>query len=516
MKYEAEIQWKSALSLLLVGCGVILYSYWDTFGRLFALWNDVEGEYAHGWLIIAVVLFLVWDKRHTLSRMQPRLDIRPVVMLPFFGFLWLLGSLVDVNLVQVISVLLIMMLFIWFALGYGIAKELVFAMLFVFFATPVWLPLQMPFQVITVHAVHQMLMLMDIPVIRDGYLLTIPEGSFAVLEACSGLRYFLVAFALSTLFSYLNFYRFKIRLLYVLLFLMASLLANWLRVFVVIYAGHLTQMEHPYIHDHANLGWYIFLVMVALLYWFGYKYLTKWDVMPTEKEQKTAPVATNTLFRSQPTKVTVLLLASLLLIVPPALSDYLRSNTPAPLSNIEMPDIAGWAMLSESPEPLVLPDYKGADLTIGTVYQGATAGVQAAVAYYSSSKPGASLIDYANRIADGESWLQLTSERDYLQLSGHVKEVTIRSGAGSDRIVWYWYRVGGRVSTEKYQAKLFEVVGILTGRPDGALIMISAGYDVHPDDARRMLSSFYEEASAGLNGFVDELADGAIGSKANG
>ncbi|MCF6218091.1 MAG: EpsI family protein [Gammaproteobacteria bacterium] len=513
MKYEAKIQWKSALSLLLVGCGAILYSYWDTFSRLFALWNDVEGEYAHGWLIIAVVLFLVWDKRHSLPRMQPRLDIRPVIIIPFVGFFWLLGSLVDVNLVQVLSALLIMMLFVWFALGYSITKELLFAMLFIFFATPVWLPLQMPFQVITVHAVHQMLMLAGIPVIRDGYLLTIPEGSFAVLEACSGLRYFLVAFALSTLFSYLNFYSFKIRLLYVLLFLMASLLANWLRVFVVIYAGHLTQMEHPYIHDHANLGWYIFLVMVALLYWFGYKYLAKWDVVPAETEQKTAPVITNALFTSQPTKVAVLSLALVLLIAPPALSDYLRSNISMPLSNAEMPDIAGWATLSESPEQLVLPDYKGADFTIGTVYQGATSDVQAAVAYYSSSKPEASLIDYANHIVDGENWSQLTSEKDYSLLSGHVKEVTIRSGAGGERLAWYWYRIGGRVSAEKYQAKLFEVFGILTGRSDGALIIISAGYDVHPDEARSVLSSFYEEANAGLNGFVDGLASG---SKANG
>ncbi len=516
MKYEAEIQWKSALSLLLIGCGAILYSYWDTFGRLFALWNDVEGEYAHGWLIIAVVLFLVWDKRHTLSRMQPRLDIRPVALIPFFGFFWLLGSLVDTNLVQVVSVLLIMMLFVWFSLGYKVTKELLFAMLFIFFATPAWLPLQMPFQVITVHAVHQMLMLAGIPVIRDGYLLTIPEGSFAVLEACSGLRYFLVAFALSTLFSYLNFYSFKIRLLYVLLFLMASLLANWLRVFVVIYAGHLTQMEHAYIQDHANLGWYIFLVMVALLYWFGYKYLAKWDTVPTEKEQETVPVATGRLLTSQPTKAAALLLVSVLLITPPVLSDYLRSNNQIPLSNVNMPDIEGWAMPSEFPKQLLLPDYKGADFTIGAVYQGATADVQAAVAYYSSSKPGARLIDYTNRIADGANWSQLTSEKDYSRLSVHVKEVTIRSGTGGDRLAWYWYRVGGRVSTEKYQAKLFEVLGVLTGRPDAALIVISAGYDVNPDEARSILTSFYEEANAGLNSFVDELANEMEGLKPNG
>ena len=141
MKCEAEIQWKGAVSVLLLSFGLIFYSYWDTFAHLFSQWNNVDnGEYAHGWLIVAVVVYLIWDKRLVLAKMQPRLDFRPVVLLPIIGFLWLIGALIDTNLLQIISVILILMLSVWFALGYRVAKVLLFAMLFIFFATPVWLP----------------------------------------------------------------------------------------------------------------------------------------------------------------------------------------------------------------------------------------------------------------------------------------------------------------------------------------------------------------------------------------
>ena len=507
MKCEAEIQWKGAISVLLLSFGLIFYSYWDTFEHLFSLWSDFDnGEYAHGWLIVAVVVYLVWDKRLVLARMQPRLDFRPVVFFPFIGLFWLIGALIDTNLLQIISVILILMLSVWFALGYRVAKELLFAMLFIFFATPVWLPLQTIFQTFTVHAVYQMLVVMDIPVIRDGYLLTIPEGSFAVLEACSGLRYFLVAFALSTLFSYLNFYRFKIRLLYVLLFLMASLLANWLRVFVVIYAGHLTQMEHPYIHDHANLGWYIFLVMIVGLYWFGYKYLPKWDVPPPEKEKR--PERGSGQFMTVPAKGAALLLVLTLLVAPPVLSAYLGGSVKALPDGLNMPDMGEWVVLPASPSELLLPDYKLADLTIGAAYQGRLETVQAAVSFYSSSRRGVSLIDHANQITDGAQWSSLTSEKSRQVSGGKIKEVVVRPLTGSERVVWYWYRVGGQNATDKYEAKMFEVFGVLTGRPDGALIMISADYNINPDEARAVLSSFYEVARPSLDGFVDDLAGG--------
>ncbi len=507
MKCEAEIQWKGAVSVLLLSFGLIFYSYWDTFAHLFSQWNNVDnGEYAHGWLIVAVVVYLIWDKRLVLAKMQPRLDFRPVVLLPIIGFLWLIGALIDTNLLQIISVILILMLSVWFALGYRVAKVLLFAMLFIFFATPVWLPLQTIFQTFTVHAVYQMLVVMDIPVIRDGYLLTIPEGSFAVLEACSGLRYFLVAFALSTLFSYLNFYRFKIRLLYVLLFLVASLLANWLRVFVVIYAGHLTQMEHPYIHDHANLGWYIFLVMIVGLYWFGYKYLPKWDMPPPKKEKRSE--VSNGQLMVTPVKGAAVLLVLALLVAPPGLSAYLSGSVQMLPKNVGMPDIGEWALLPASQDGLLLPDYKQADLTIGAAYQGQLEMVQAAVSFYSSSQRGVSLIDHANQIVDGVQWSLLASEKSQQVQGGQIKEVIVRPLMGPERVVWYWYRVGGRDATDKYEAKMFEVFGVLAGRPDGALIMISAGYNINPDEARAVLHSFYGAARPGLNSFVDNLAGG--------
>jgi EpsI family protein len=209
-----------------------------------------------------------------------------------------------------------------------------------------------------------------------------------------------------------------------------------------------------------------------------------------------------------PTSVLAVLVISTLLIAPSVISEHLKANV-NPLSNDrEMPVIEEWSALSTPQGELLLPDYKGADLTIASSYQRPPTVVQAAIAYYATSRSGVSLIDHSNRIVDKGEWAILTAEKNYQVAGSAIKEVIIRSGTGSERVVWFWYRVGGMDVIDKYRAKMYEVFGVLAGRPDGALIAISAGFDFDPDEARAALTLFYQEAKPGLDDFVDNLARG--------
>ena len=55
------------------------------------------------------------------------------------------------------------------------------------------------------------------------------------------------------------------RLVVVLIAAAAAVLGNMVRVFIVVYLGYATDMQHPLIRDHLALGWYLFGGLVVIL-----------------------------------------------------------------------------------------------------------------------------------------------------------------------------------------------------------------------------------------------------------
>ena len=64
------------------------------------------------------------------------------------------------------------------------------------------------------------------------------------------------------------------------------------------------------------------------------------------------------------------------------------------------------------------------------------------------------------------------------------------SAAGQQRLVWYWYRVAGGPTTNRYMAKLLQVYGLVIGRPDAALLAVAADLEGDVQDARQQLEDF--------------------------
>src|SRR6185437_14551619 len=91
-------------------------------------------------------------------------------------------------------------------------------------------------------------------------------GTFEVAEGCSGKRYLLVALALAGLVGAVN--RLSRRRL-LGLFAAATglaLAANWIRVIVVIYAGHISAMRHYLVTvEHQTFGVEVFVILIVAI-----------------------------------------------------------------------------------------------------------------------------------------------------------------------------------------------------------------------------------------------------------
>jgi len=111
-----------------------------------------------------------------------------------------------------------------------------------------------------------------IPIMKTGFLLTLPNGTFEVAEGCGGLRYLLAALYIGSLLTYIGNYSTKRRIALIITFASLALVANVIRVVTVVIAGYLTDMQHHLVHHHVNLGWVIFLLFIFPLIYFSSRY----------------------------------------------------------------------------------------------------------------------------------------------------------------------------------------------------------------------------------------------------
>ena len=72
----------------------------------------------------------------------------------------------------------------------------------------------------------------------------IPSGTWSVVEACSGVRYLMASFMVGTLFAYLN-YRSTAppRWIFVGVSIAVPIVANWLRAYLIVMLGHLSEQQ---------------------------------------------------------------------------------------------------------------------------------------------------------------------------------------------------------------------------------------------------------------------------------
>ena len=92
-------------------------------------------------------------------------------------------------------------------------------------------------------------------------------GVFEVAGGCSGIHFLIVSLALATLYGEIGRDSLKVRLQLVALAAGLALLTNWLRVYIIIVAGHLTDMQHFLIREgHYNFGWMLFAGMMVVFF----------------------------------------------------------------------------------------------------------------------------------------------------------------------------------------------------------------------------------------------------------
>jgi len=259
---------KLHFSLFLLSLCITIISFNETLLSMFHIWYTSE-DYQHGLVIIPISLYVVWLKREKLSSIPFKVNIVGVFVVFSLCFLWFIGDIAGINIIKHFALMSLLSAIVLTCLGFSVFKALIFPLGYLLLAIPTHGPFVYPLQQITAEFVFYGLQLTNIPVFREGQLVHIPAGTFEVAEACSGIRFLTATFTLAILFSYLSYKSYKKRFIFLMLAIVIPVIANGLRAFLTVLAGHFISMEYAGGADHIIFGWQFFGVIMFLMFWIG-------------------------------------------------------------------------------------------------------------------------------------------------------------------------------------------------------------------------------------------------------
>jgi len=474
-------QWTKAITLSLVIFFPFFYTYSDVLFSLINWWWTTS-KYAHSLIIFPAIIYLIYEQRKVLSTVQLKPDYIALFPLAGAAILLALFDYIDVQVIILTLFVSIIPLIIWAIMGRQVIVIIALPLTLLITVAPIWelfAPLLTEF---TARIAHLSLNLLGVPVFKDEMYLTIPEGVFLIAEGCGGFRYFISGLSLGLIFAHLNYNSFKQQTLIVLFAVVLSIVTNWIRVMIVIWAGHVTDMQHPYVKAHVNLGWYVFAVAFFLYFFICNRLIphtpAKEKIDPKNQTAPHRAIYKNTLIGG------LILLA---LLSPKFVVDKTMPTSVEALPLFVFSTITGW----NSPRINMSdwkPTFKGAAQHQVATYTKDSLSVDIFYALYQDQSQGNELINFKNSITNDE-WSGFNPKNSQLSLTNNTIQTVNKIRANTnhgERTIWMWYNISGIESSDRKTAKLLELKKTIS---TNKLSMVFAVSTLQVIDTPKALSS---------------------------
>ncbi|QCF26275.1 exosortase [Hydrocarboniclastica marina] len=469
-------------------------------------WMKFDEAYSHGWMIFGVSLYLIvraW-RAH-----PPRVGFHPLwlVVLGVLVAVYTAAGLLYVEAVQQFLLVPMLLVIIATVAGWATMWRFLLPVGVLVFAIPFWDYAAWPLQLITVEINKVLLSLWGIEFEVEGVLVfLIGVGAFEIAHGCSGLRYLIVAMALATVYSELNYRLWRNRILLFTFAVFLALLTNWIRVFVIIYQGYVTDMTSSLINEHDFFGWALFAgTLVPLFILAG-----RLERTPVQS-QPSASTADSPRRPASPAKAgLVTLVATAILLAPLSVLGGRDARLVQEKFSISLDAPENWSPLFQRQGRVWEPKFSGEDHMNRFAWfraepgQGASMPDFYAASYiltYESQGPGKELIHDSNRMVDTRRW-QPDGNFDLTVNGEPVSGMVLKDRATGDKaVVIYGFYVSGAWSSDPVGAKLLQLYSAINGRPDASLV--AAAVHCGECDAREAAEDWVGELMAQAESAID-------------
>jgi exosortase len=251
----------------LITAGIVVV-YWQVFQRLVDAWI-VDGNYSHGFLIIPIAAYFVWERRTRLQGTPVRSNWFGLVVFAG-GILVLLAGLLGSELfLSRVSLVITLTGIVLFLFGWARLRILAFPLAFLLLMIPlpaiIFNQIAFPLQLFASRVGEFAISSANIPVLREGNVLVLANTSLEVAEACSGIRSLVSLITLGIVYGYFTDSRMWVRIAIVLSTIPVAIVANGARVAGTGIAAHWfgAAAAEGFLHEFA--GWAVFVVAFVML-----------------------------------------------------------------------------------------------------------------------------------------------------------------------------------------------------------------------------------------------------------
>lgn len=505
---QTKRQWRYSLLVVIAVIIVVLGTYWQTAWSMVGIWWRSE-TFAHGFIILPITLYLIWLNRKELASVCPATNYFGVVLIVGLGFLWLLANLVDVQVIQQYSMTAMLPAAVLTVLGWRVSKIIAFPLLFLLFAVPFGEAFIQPMTNMTAVATVTAIKLTGIPVYVEGTFITLPTGQWSVVEGCSGVRYLIAAITLGCLYAYLMYRSMLRRIVFITLSIIVPIVANWLRAYMIVIIGHISDMKLATGVDHILYGWVFFGIIIGIMFFVGAFW--REDHLPPDSADDNTVISTapgDFPFYRSPfvTGVVVVAVLSIPLLIAEKIDRevIVEKNVTLTLPITDVWKIGGKPRLNWQPR------YIGADKRLQARYTDNNHDVSLFVEYYLSQRQGAELINSQNLmiVQKHKVWRNIGETTHKLRVNN--KDMVVRQTrlVSNERklLIWDINWIGGHYTTNPYLAKLLEAKSRLSGGDRAAsAVIIATEYKEYTMEAEKRLTRFMNEMLPGVKTMLENV-----------
>lgn len=491
----------------LLALPLFVIALWSEWADYYHLWND-SIIYHHGFLVAGAIAFLLFLRRDQLLALKPVGSFVGIGLLFAAVLALILSQAAEIRVFRLLLTPVIIVFWGWSIWGFRFVKVAGGPVMLLVFAAPIWDDFSPLLQHITVFFNQIFLGVAEIPATIKEFFIILEVGTFLVEDGCSGVRYLMIALFLGAFYGQLYYTQKWRTVALVVIAGLLSMLANWIRVFGIIVAGHYTNMETSLVEDHELFGWVIFVLVTLLPLYFIVGKLEG-----TQPNESFAPKIRPNLSRQSVSHRTSTLykwltFSTLLLLVPSAMPHILEPHIKQTGEEWEL------ALPNLSPEwrgPLNHasfwhPMYLNPDFQLTGVYvSDDLAQVQLDITGYRTQSSGKELVSYDNKLFNSKLWTQANHSKRSLPEEVSKKLTSVneaillsRANTGEAIIVWYWFQSGSDLTASSIKAKIYGGIEKLTGDNRGALWALAS-----PCRQKDECSQQRE----GLSDFMDELLE---------
>jgi len=493
--------------------------------EMIRIWDSRE-EYGHGYIIPFITIFLIWQHKDVLERVQFTGSWWAVFIALFGVGVILAGSLTTITTLIQYGMLLTLIAIVYSYLG-SATRIIIIPLVFLIFMVP--LPgfflnnLSAQLQLISSELGVAVIRMFGISVYLEGNVIDLGVFQLQVVEACSGLNYLFPLMSLAFIAAYFFKAPFWQRAAIFLTSIPITVLMNSFRIGVIGVLVDKWGIEQAEGFLHYFEGWIIFMSCMLILFgemlfgemWLFNRFLNTrkplMEVFGIEFPEDT-PVNAEIRFRSPPKSLVATVVLVVVGAVIGSIVDTREELIPDRLSFSRFPtEIGQWKGREDTIEKKYLDVLKLDDYILSNYSNPNGETVNFYSAYYQSQRGGASAHSPRSCIPGGGWQIKdfetiKLSEIEFEGKALTVNRLLIQKG-DYGQLVYYWFQQRGRNITNEYLVKWYLFWDALTrNRTDGSLIrlttMVAPGEDLKKADAR--LVSFLKDVEPVVKDYIPE------------